>query len=235
MAKRKYDQAIYETRIRPLLDAKPGTNRDKEKAMGLPDKIISNWNNLHLGSWAYYLNELSAFLGVSVEYLLCKTDDPTPHPVVGSNYFIPPEIVDDTVHMPILGEIAAGYDHIAFESWTGDTIEIPRSYLRGHEPQDYFVLRVIGNSMYPDYRDGDHVLVLRQETLDYSGQIGVVLYDGSAYKDSGTLKKIEYVPNEWMRLSPLNLNEYSPIKFVGEDMIKCRIQGVVKMLIRNID
>ena len=226
---------VSRDRILRLIEDSGKDDKEVERDLSLPKDAIYHWRKGNTASFRKFIFELARYFGVSVEYLRGETDDPTPNPVVGRNYFIPPEIVDDTVHMPILGEIAAGYDHIAFEAWTGDTIEIPRSYLRGHDPQDYFVLRVIGNSMYPDYRDGDHVLVLRQETLDYSGQIGVVLYDGSAYKDSGTLKKIEYVPNEWMRLSPLNLNEYSPIKFVGEDMIKCRIQGVVKMLIRNID
>ena len=78
MARKKYDQSLYETRIRPLLDAKEGTNAEKERIMRLPGKIISNWNNAGYGSWANYLYELAVFLGVSVEYLAGETDDPTP-------------------------------------------------------------------------------------------------------------------------------------------------------------
>lgn len=78
MAKRKYSQELYENRIRPLLEAIPGSNAEKEKKMGLPSKIISNWNNAGYGSWADYLHELSVFLNVSVEYLTGESDDPTP-------------------------------------------------------------------------------------------------------------------------------------------------------------
>ena len=80
MAKRKYSQELYNTRIRPLLDAKPGSNSDKEKAMGLPAKIISNWNNAGYGSWCNYFAELSTFLGVCVEYLKGETDIKNPAP-----------------------------------------------------------------------------------------------------------------------------------------------------------
>ena len=225
---------VSRDRILRLIEDSGKDDKEVERDLSLPKDAIYHWRKGNTASFRKFIFELARYFGVSVEYLRGETDDPTP-PTVGGNYFIPPEVADDTVSFPVIGEVAAGYKRLGFESWTGDSLEIPRSYLRGHNPQDYFVLRVTGNSMYPDYRDGDHVLVLRQEALDYSGQIAVVLYDGADYKDNGTLKKVELVPNEWIKLSPLNLNEYSPVKFVGEDMLKCRIQGVAKMLIREID
>lgn len=231
MSKRKYPQRYYDERIRPLLDAKPGTNREKEAAMGIPDKIISNWNNLHLGSWSNYLRELSLFLGVSVEYMIFETDDPTPPSSVGRNYFIQPEVSEDSVSFPVLGGVAAGYNRLALEDWTGDSIEIPRSYLHGRQPRDYFVLLVKGDSMYPDFQDGDHVLVLHQDTMDRSGQIGVVVYGD----ENGTLKRVEYAPGEdWMILRPIN-PQFPPITIRGEELEHCKVLGVAKMVIRELD
>ena len=79
-----------------------------------------------------------------------------------------------------------GYDEIAVEDWSGETIDIPASYLRGHKKEEFFVLSVHGDSMYPIYMDGDKVLVLRQSTLNRSGEIGAVLYEG----ENATLKKV---------------------------------------------
>lgn len=54
--------------------------------------------------------------------------------------------------------------------------------------------------------DGDKVLILKQSTMNRSGEIGAIIYDG----DMATLKKIEYVDGEdWVKLIPIN-PEYTP-------------------------
>lgn len=142
-----------------------------------------------------------------------------------------PEITNNTVAFPVIGEIAAGYDSIAIEDWSGETIEIPVEYLKGRKKEEYFVLSVKGDSMYPLYLNGDKVLILKQTTLDNSGDIGAILYDN----DYATLKKIEYVKGEdWLRLVPLN-PEYQPKKIEGPELELCRVMGIPKLLIREID
>jgi SOS-response transcriptional repressor LexA/transcriptional regulator with XRE-family HTH domain len=142
-----------------------------------------------------------------------------------------PGITDDFVTFPVLGDVAAGYGHMAVEDWTGDRIDVPASWLHGRHPEDYFVLRVSGDSMYPIYQDGDLVLVLRQDTMDHSGQIGVVIYDD----DKATLKRVEYVMGEdWMKLSPIN-PQYPPITITDERLEHCRVLGMPKYLVREIE
>ncbi len=141
-----------------------------------------------------------------------------------------PEISTDTVTFPVIGSIAAGYDELAVEDWSGETVEIPISYLNGRQKDEFFVLSVHGDSMYPLYMDGDKVLVLKQSTLDRSGDIGAILYDG----ESATLKKVEYVTGEdWMRLVPIN-PEFKPHEIHGADLEACRVLGVPRLLIREI-
>lgn len=143
----------------------------------------------------------------------------------------PPEIAEEVVTFPVIGGVAAGYDHICYEDWTGDSIEVPPSYLHGRKPQDYFVLRVQGQSMYPDYQDGDHVLVLRQSTMDRSGQVGVVIYGD----ENATLKRVEYVNGEnWMTLRPVN-PQFPPITVRGEALEHCTVLGVAKLVIREVN
>lgn len=141
-----------------------------------------------------------------------------------------PNATEDYVTFPVIGEIAAGYEHIALEDWSGDTVDIPISYLHGRPKTDYIVLTVKGNSMYPLYLEGDKVLVLKQDTLNRSGDIGLVRYDG----ESATLKKVEYVDGEdWMKLLPLN-PEYPPRMITGSDLEQCAVIGVPKLVIREI-
>ena len=126
--------------------------------------------------------------------------------------------------------IAKGYNNIAIESWNGDKVDIPNSYLKGHTPKDFFVLCIKGDSMYPQYQDGDKVLILRQSTVNYSGDVGAVIYND----EISTLKKIEFVEDEdWLRLVPVNPN-VPPILIAGEELKHCRIMGVPKLLIREM-
>ena len=161
--------------------------------------------------------------GVSPAYLMGWEESASP-------FLTPPTITTDTVTVPVLGEVAAGYNGMAAEDFTGDTVEIPASYIAGNK-DDYFVLNVHGDSMYPLYHDKDKVLVKKQDSLAQSGDIGVVLYED----EMATLKKVEYVQGEdWMKLIPINLN-YGPKIIEGEDLEHCRILGVPKLLIRNVD
>lgn len=140
-----------------------------------------------------------------------------------------PTVTDDVVTFPIIGNIAAGYDEIAVEDWSGETVDVPVSYLRGRNKSEFFVLKVKGDSMYPLYHEGDKVLILKQSTLNRSGDIGAVMYEG----ECATLKKIEYVNGEdWMRLIPLNPN-YIPKTIEGVDLENCRVLGIPFVLIRE--
>ena len=139
-------------------------------------------------------------------------------------------IVDNYVTFPVIGEIAAGYDSIALEDWEGDTVDIPLSYLQGRNSSEFFVLKVKGDSMFPTYQEGDKVLILKASTMEYSGQVGAVLYDD----EYASLKKIEFIHGEdWMRLVAINPNV--PIKTIeSEALDHCKIIGIARKLIRDI-
>lgn len=142
-----------------------------------------------------------------------------------------PGVTADFVSFPVMGEVAAGYEHYAVQDWTEGNIDIPASWLHGRPREDYFVLRVCGQSMFPTYQDGDIVLVLKQSTMDHSGQIGVVIYDD----DKATLKRVEYVMGEdWMKLSPIN-PQFPPIMVTDERLEHCRVLGIPKMLVRKVN
>lgn len=145
--------------------------------------------------------------------------------------FPSPNITEEYTTFPVIGDVAAGYDHIAIESWNGDVVDIPDSYLLDHSKSDFFVLRVVGDSMYPLYQNGDKVLILKQETLNESGDVGVIIYNN----EIATLKKIEYAKGEdWLRLVPIN-PIYKPELIEGSQLECCRVIGVPRLLIREID
>lgn len=189
--------------------------------------MISKWETDFQTPVMHSIICLAKFFNVSIDYLN------------GNNQYFenenlsypPPTVTNNYVTFPVIGEIAAGYDSIALESWEGDTVDIPPTYLKGRAPEEYFVLCVKGDSMYPTYQEGDKVLILKTPTLEYSGQIGAVLYDN----ECTSLKKIEFSQGEdWMRLIAVNPN-FPPKTIEGENLDHCKIIGIPKLLIRNIE
>lgn len=193
-----------------------------ESELGFGNGSIGKWRTAKRHAPMERVGAIAAYFNVPVESILSER---------GANAFPPPTISEDNVSFPVIGGVAAGYDHIAYEDWTGDSIDIPRSYLHGRQPKDYFVLRVEGDSMYPDYQDGDHVLVFRQNTMDRSGQVGVVVYGD----ENATLKRVEYVDGEnWVKLCPIN-PQYPPVTIRDEALTHCTVLGVAKLVVREVD
>lgn len=172
------------------------------------------------------VESIARMLKVDPSWLIGKTDEMNVMPDFPS-----PGITEDVVTFPIITEVAAHYDAFSYdESVVGDTVDIPRRYLRGRPEIDYCVMRVKGDSMYPDYRDGDLVLVLKQDTLNRPGEIGVINYEDGEL----TLKRIDYVAGEdWLELIPIN-PMYPPKKIEGIDLKCCKVIGVPRLLIREI-
>ena len=174
------------------------------------------------------LDKLARALNVSIPWLMGAdvpmTDEPSA-PTLPS-----PTITEDTVTFPIVTSVAAHYDGVSNdESATGEHIEVPSAYLKGRKPEEFCAMRVRGDSMFPSFQDGDIVLVLKQATMNHSGEIGVISYGN----DEMTIKRINYAEGEnWLELVPLNPS-YPPKRIEGVDLESCHIIGIPRVLIRE--
>lgn len=113
------------------------------------------------------------------------------------------ETTTKTVKIPLLGKVPAGIPIEAIEEILGYE-EIPASMLSGGE--NYFALKVDGDSMFPDYRTGD-VIIIRQQPDCNSGDDCIVMVNG----DDATFKRV-VKQEKSIILKPLN-NEYEPYYF----------------------
>lgn len=141
-----------------------------------------------------------------------------------------PDISSDVVTFQIEAGVAAHYDAMPdVDNIAPEQIDVPRAYLHGRSPADYCAMRVKGQSMFPDYHDGDVVLVLKTQTLDRPGQVGVIRYGEGAM----TIKRIDYVTGEdWLELIPIN-PACAPERISGADLEQCEVVGVPKLLLRE--
>lgn len=114
-----------------------------------------------------------------------------------------------TIKIPLLGKVPAGVPIEAVEDLLGYE-EIPMSMLKGGN--DYFALKIEGDSMYPDYMSGDTIIV-RQQSDCCSGDDCIVMVNG----DDATFKRVIKQENNII-LKPLN-NQYEPYVFSEYDIM----------------
>lgn len=160
------------------------------------------------------LIKLATTLETTPEYLLGWDDEP-------SNVFSADS--GDLVQIPIIGRVAAGTQCLA-ETNIIDYESVNRSDTKGGG--QYVFLRVIGDSMYPIFMEGDLVLVRCQTSVD-SGSYAVVTIDG----DDGVVKKIVYGDN-WIELHSIN-PMYPVRRFENEDVERIRVFGLVREIKRK--
>ena len=127
--------------------------------------------------------------------------------------------------IPILGTVKAGYDYLAQENWIG-TIDVETSLVGNGE--DYFALKVHGDSMSPALIENDIVIVKKQSDFE-NGNIVVAIINGN----EATIKRGKK-SETGILLQPLNTT-YEPLIFTNEEIknIPVLIVGVVKQLKRE--
>lgn len=125
----------------------------------------------------------------------------------------------------IYGTIPAGVPMECIEDII-DTEEISSDMLKGGK--QYFGLKVKGNSMNPDYLDGDTLILLKQDDCE-SGEDAIVMVNGN----DGTFKRV-FKNENGIILQPLN-PEYQPIIYTNQqiEQLPVRIIGKVVELRRK--
>ena len=119
--------------------------------------------------------------------------------------------ISDMPHhkVPLIGSVAAGQPILAEEEYD--------VYIDAPGKADY-ALKVEGDSMTPNYLDGDIVYIKQQPDVN-DGQVAVVLCD-----DSATLKHVYHQPNGLLLIS--DNHDYAPMSITFDDYNTIRVLGV---------
>lgn len=133
------------------------------KAVNSTKSAVSAWVTGVRFPRVEYINAIADHFGISPEDLL--------------------GLSHNKIKIPVLGRVHAGDPTLAVQE-TLDYIDIPDSMA---SQGDYFALYVQGDSMAPDFQEGDTVIVRRQPTLE-TGDIGVFSIGGDGGEDA-TIKE----------------------------------------------
>lgn len=180
------------------------TQIEVAKYIGLTQGAYSAWENGHVKIDSQSLARLAELFGVSMHYLLGEDED---------------AVQPKAFRIPVLGEVAAGLPMMAEENIV-DYEEIDPAMAASGE---LFGLRIKGSSMEPRIKEGDVVIVRKQEDVD-TGDVAVVLVNG----DSATVKRIKK-ETSGITLIPNN-PAYDPKYYSNEDIQRLPVKIIGKVL-----
>lgn len=160
-------QEIFTKNLNRLLHERDRTQLDLAKFVGVSNTTVNNWVKGYNTPRMDKIDKICLFFSIQREELL--------HENVPS-FSKPP-----AVRIPVLGRVAAGIPIEAIEDVI-DWEEIPKELEKNGE---YFALQIHGTSMEPRMREGDVVIVRKQEDVE-SGDIAILRVNGN----DATCKKV---------------------------------------------
>ena len=162
--------------------------------------------------------KIADFFGVSVDYIIGNSDVRKNY-VTAEKWNNTDEFGNPAVVL-VYGTIPAGIPMEMIEDII-DTEEIDASMLKGGK--EYFGLKIKGNSMYPEYLDGDTIILEKVDNVE-SGTDAVVRVNG----DDATFKRV-FKNENGIILQPLN-PEFQPMIYTNEQIEKLPVRVIGKVV-----
>ena len=158
------------------------------------------------------IQSIARAVGVSAAYIMGWESNATPLPT------------DQVFMRPVFSSVAAGFGAPAENIPVG---YIPTYISNTTEKDKYIWVNVTGDSMSPLIDDKSKILIRMQDSVD-NGQIAVVLIDG----EEAVVKKIRY-GKDWIELISVN-PYYPPRRFEGSEVLRVRVVGLVKQIMKEL-
>lgn len=200
----------FSDRLKKAMSDKQMKQVDLCNKTGIDKALISNYLSGKYKAKQDKLHKLAIALDVSEGWLIgydvdmdrewFEEKEPSEISIDNARYI---ETTTKTIKIPVLGKVPAGVPIEAIQDILGYE-EIPASMLKSGN--NYFALKIDGDSMYPDYKTGD-IIIIKQQNDCNSGDDCVVMVNG----DDATFKRV-IKQEKSIILKPLN-NNYEPYYF----------------------
>ena len=211
--------------LKTLRKNKGVSQTEVARAIGTTQPVYANYELGKREPSFDMLNALADYFGVSVDAVLGRDDVPSfkwktiPSPM-------PDFVSSETVPVPIIGRVRAGYGALAEQEIEGYMELEPSVKSRW---SDATILRVYGRSMEPELHEGDYVIISQQVEVK-SGDVAIVCING----DEGTIKRVRF-GEDGLDLIPTN-PDYGMLHFTPEQVetLPIVIQARVVRVIRDM-
>ena len=181
--------------------------------LSVSQQTIGSWEVNRTSPPPEMITKIAKALGVSTNFLLdASAGSPSVHGVL---------------RIPVLGHIPAGIPIEAIEDVL-DYEEAPLDW--GAGGKEYFALKIKGDSMSPEYMDGDTVIFLVADDCE-NGDDCAVIING----DDATFKKV-IKQMDGIVLQPMNTASYTPTFYNNAEIghLPVRVIGIAEEIRRKL-
>lgn len=208
-------------RIRKQREALSLTQDDLAEKLNRQRGNISNYETGRVLPPSDIISAMATIMGITTDYLLGRSNVSEPN---YAKAFIPLGL-SPTKDIPIVGIIRADTPLLCTETIEGYFTTDSR-FLNPRE--DYFYLRVVGDSMDKEFVEGSLILVQKQAYIE-NGEIAVVLLNDS---DEATVKKV-YKNGPSLMLVPQSNNSKHEPRTIDTTKERISILGKVVLAIKT--
>lgn len=197
-------------RIKMLRTELGYTQEDLAKRLDVSVGAVSSYERDYRFPMADILQKMTDIFGVSYDYLLGKSKKRNA------------ESESEKYVVPVFYAVACGNPYVADE----DIIDWEEIDPKLKSQGEHFGVKLRGDSMLPDFKDGDVVIVRKQSDVD-SGDIAIVRVNG----DEATMKIVEKSP-EGITLIATNPSVFLP-KFYTNSQIETTPVSIIGKVIEQ--
>lgn len=197
-------------RLKQLREEKGLSQSEVAKIIGVGRTTYLKWENGE-NQPTRKLDQLSQFFGVSIDYLLGKSDVKN---IKSKNSH------SRGIRIPVLGRVVAGIPIEAVEEILDYEEITPELAATGK----FFALKIRGHSMEPRMMEGDVVIVRKQEDVE-SGDVAIVLVNGN----EATVKRVKK-QEEGITLIATNTSVYEPHFYSNKEIKNLPVQILGKVV-----
>lgn len=186
---------IFSKNLKKYMNEYNINNRELSNIVGVSESTVGKWLLKKTIPRMGIIEKLANYFNIEKSDLLEEKEENSPQQSVG-------------IRIPVLGRVAAGIPLEAIQS-IDDWEEISPQMAKGG---DFFALRINGESMHPEIKNGDTVIVKKQSDID-SGDIAIVLINGN----DATCKQIQK-QQTGITLIGYNVGVYSPTFYTNKEI-----------------
>lgn len=186
---------IFSKNLKKYMNEYNINNRELSNVVGVSESTVGKWLLKKTIPRMGIIEKLANYFNIEKSDLLEEKEENSPQQSVG-------------IRIPVLGRVAAGIPLEAIQS-IDDWEEISPQMAKGG---DFFALKINGESMHPEIKNGDTVIVKKQSDID-SGDIAIVLINGN----DATCKQVQK-QETGITLIGYNVGVYSPTFYTNEEI-----------------
>lgn len=208
---------MLQIRLKELRDQYGYSQQDLANKIGVKQSTVGMWENGKNKPRHDTLIKLANIFNISIDELTGEGVESNVQPFSYGE--------TETIRIPVYGSIPAGIPMEAIEDIL-DYEEAPASWALGGK--EFFALKIQGNSMEPEYRNGDVIIFLKQPDCENNEDCAVAI-NGNDW----TFKRVEKL-EDGVLIKPLN-PDYETKFFTREqcESLPVEVKGVFWEMRRN--